>query len=138
MAAERGTSAGRTLAGYRVVALAGRGGTGEVYRARDERLDRDVALKVPASRYAADPVFRARLLRESRLAASLDHPNVVPVYDAGESDGLVFIAMRCVDGCDLAGELRPGRSRGSGRSRWQPRWPPPWTRPMSRASCTAT
>ena len=100
--------AGATLAGYRVIELAGRGGTGEVYRARDERLHRDVALKLLSPEYAADAAFRARLVRESQLAASLDHPNVVPVYDAGEADGQVYIAMRFVDGTDLAAELRQG------------------------------
>jgi hypothetical protein len=99
---------GGTLAGYRVLELAGRGGTGEVYRARDERLQRDVALKLLSPDFAADATFRARLVRESQLAASLDHPNVVPVYDAGESDGHVFIAMRFVDGTDLGAELRQG------------------------------
>ena len=100
--------AGGTLAGYRVLELAGRGGTGEVYRARDERLQRDVALKLLSPDYASDATFRARLVRESQLAASLDHPNVVPVYGAGESDGHVFIAMRFVDGTDLGAELRQG------------------------------
>ncbi len=103
-----GIAPGSVLAGYRVESLAGRGGTGEVYRARDERLDRDVALKLLAPRYAVDPGFRARLLRESRLAAGLDHPNVVPVYDAGQADGQVFIAMRFVDGADLGTELGRG------------------------------
>src|SRR6478752_10762641 len=99
---------GGTLAGYRVLELAGRGGTGEVYRARDEGLQRDVALKLLSPDFAADATFRARLVRESRLAASLDHPNVVPVYDAGEADGHVFIAMRFVDGTDLGDEIRRG------------------------------
>ena len=100
---------GALLAGYRVVELAGRGGTGVVYRARDERLDRDVALKVLSAEFAADPAFRARLVRESQLAASLDHPNVIPVYDAGEAADHVFIAMRYVDGTDLAAEIRRNR-----------------------------
>ena len=71
---------------------------GEVYRAWDARLERNVALKILAPSYAEDDAFRERLLRESRLAASLDHPNVVPVYDAGEADGRFFLAMRYVDG----------------------------------------
>jgi len=93
MTVEGRIAAGARLAGYRVLAVAGRGGTGTVYRARDERLSRDVALKVLARDYAADPTFRTRSVRESRLAASLDHPNVVPVYDTGEADGHLFIAM---------------------------------------------
>jgi serine/threonine protein kinase len=79
---------------------------GEVYLARDTRLGRPVALKVLPERFALDERFRERLLRESRLAASLDHPNVVPVYDAGEADGRLFIAMRYVDGVDLKALLR--------------------------------
>jgi YVTN family beta-propeller protein len=97
---------GTELAGYRVGALRGRGGMGEVYRALDLRLDRPVALKVLAPRLADDERFRDRMLRESRLAASLDHPNVIPVYEAGEADGRLFIAMRWVEGTDLKALLR--------------------------------
>jgi len=102
---------GRSIAvtgvpGYRVEALIGRGGMGEVYRAVDERLGRPVALKVLTDSLAADERYRARLLEESRRAASLDHPNVVPVYEAGEADGLLFIAMRYVTGTDLRALLR--------------------------------
>jgi YVTN family beta-propeller protein len=97
---------GTELAGYRVGALRGRGGMGEVYRALDLRLDRPVALKVLAPRLAGDERFRDRMLRESRLAASLDHPNVIPVYEAGEADGRLFIAMRWVEGTDLRALLR--------------------------------
>ncbi len=79
---------------------------GAVYRALDTRLDRPVALKLLAERYADDAAFRERLLRESRLAASLDHPNVVPVYDAGEADGRLYLSMRYVEGTDLKGLLR--------------------------------
>jgi YVTN family beta-propeller protein len=106
------------LAGYRVEELIGRGGMGEVYRALDVRLGRSVALKVLAARVAEDDRFRERLLRESRLAASLDHPNVVPIYEAGEEDGRLFIAMRYVRGLDLKallrheGALEPARAVG--------------------------
>src|SRR3954466_4428840 len=92
--------------GYRVEALIGRGGMGEVYRAVDERLGRPVALKVLNDGVASDERYRARLLEESRRAASLDHPNVVPVYEAGEADGLLFLAMRYVPGTDLKALLR--------------------------------
>lgn len=99
---------GMVVAGYLVEELIGRGGMGDVYRARDERLERNVALKILAPRYAEDDDFRERLLKESRLAASLDHPNVVPVYDAGEVDGQLFLAMRYVEGTDLKAQLRRG------------------------------
>ena len=103
---EVGIASGVEIGGYRVAELIGRGGMGEVYRAHDDRLDRNVALKILASRYADDDAFRERLLRESRLAASLDHPNVVPVYDAGEADVGFYLAMRYVDGADLRAVLR--------------------------------
>jgi YVTN family beta-propeller protein len=99
-------ASGVEIAGYRVEELIGRGGMGEVYRAHDGRLDRNVALKLLAPRYADDDGFRERLLRESRLAASLDHSNVVPVYDAGEAEEGFFLAMRYVEGSDLRAVLR--------------------------------
>src|SRR3954467_1127407 len=88
------------VAGYRIVEELGRGGTSIVYRAEHVRLGRSAALKllVPA---LGEADFRDRFLRESQLAASLDHPNIVPVYDAGEEDGLLYIAMACVEGSDL-------------------------------------
>jgi streptogramin lyase len=92
---------GSELAGYRVEALLGRGGMGVVYRAHDLALDRPVALKILAPELAADEAFRDRFLRESRLAASIDHPNVIPIYDAGELAGELYIALRFVEGQDL-------------------------------------
>jgi predicted Ser/Thr protein kinase len=94
------------LSAYVVDQVIGRGGMGVVYRAWDRRLERNVALKILAPRYADDGAFRERLLRESRLAASLDHPNVVPVYEVGDSDGRFFLAMRYVEGTDLRALLR--------------------------------
>jgi ABC-type branched-subunit amino acid transport system substrate-binding protein/streptogramin lyase/predicted Ser/Thr protein kinase len=111
-------SPGTTFAGYRVESLLGRGGMGVVYRARDVSLDRPVALKVIAPELAEDERFRARFLRESRLAASLDHPNVVPIHEAGERDGQLYLAMRYVEGSDLRtlldreGMLSPERVLG--------------------------
>ena len=92
---------GQTFAGYSVEGVVGRGGMGVVYRARDEALERPVALKLVAPELAADPRFRKRFLRESRLAASLEHPHVLPVYAAGEADGTLYLAMRLVEGEDL-------------------------------------
>ena len=94
--------AGPQLAGYRVGELLGRGGMGEVYRADDVRLGRTVALKVLAPGLGTED----GLLRESRLAAGLDHPNVVPIFEAGDDGGRLFIAMRYVAGGDLRGLLR--------------------------------
>ena len=92
---------GAQIGGYRIESLLGRGGMGVVYLAHHERLDRKVALKVLAPELVQDEEFRERFVRESRLAASLDHPNVIPLYDADEVDGLLYIAMRYVEGPDL-------------------------------------
>jgi serine/threonine-protein kinase len=92
---------GSVLAGYRIEALLGRGGMGVVYVAQDLSLGRRVALKLLAPELASDGAFRERFLRESRLAASIDHPNVIPIYEAGETEGTLFIAMRYVEGTDL-------------------------------------
>ena len=92
---------GSTLAGYRVEALIGRGGMGVVYRATDLSLERPVALKLIAPELAQDERFRSRFLKEPRMAAALDHPNVLPIYEAGESDGQLYLAMRYVEGHDL-------------------------------------
>jgi predicted Ser/Thr protein kinase len=92
---------GDRVAGYEVEEVIARGGMGVVYRAHQVGLGRSVALKVIAADRAEDPVFRARFVREARLAASLDHPNVIPVFAAGDDDGELFIAMRLVDGPDL-------------------------------------
>jgi YVTN family beta-propeller protein len=106
MAEGYGTTVGERIGAYQLEALIGRGGMGEVYRAHDDRLDRNVALKILTPRLADDDAFRERLVRESRLAASLDHPNVVPVYDAGDADGRFYLAMRYVEGTDLRALLR--------------------------------
>lgn len=107
---------GTSLGGFRIDAKIGEGGMGVVYRAEQLALLRPVALKLIAREFANDAAFRERFERESRLAASIDHPNVVPVFEAGEVDGLLFIAMRCVEGSDLRavieseGRLVPGRA----------------------------
>jgi len=94
------------IAGYRIEARVGRGGMGEVYRAVQLNLGRRVALKVLAPELAADDRFRRRFLRESRIAAGIDHPSIIPIYESGEGGGLLYIAMRYVDGPDLATILR--------------------------------
>jgi YVTN family beta-propeller protein len=107
---------GTELAGYRIERVLGRGGMSVVYLAHDPRLKRNVALKLLAPGLAEDDGFRVRFLRESQLAASLDHPNVVPVYEAGEVDGLLYIAMRYVPGTDLRALLRAEGSLVSERA----------------------
>ena len=111
------------LAHYRIIGRLGAGGMGEVYRARDEQLDRDVAVKVlPASSFD-DPTARARLVREARAAAALNHPNICTVYEVGEADGQAYIAMELVEGQTLSAMLhgrsaarRPGRRTTGGSS----------------------
>ncbi len=105
------TQGGRTLTdlwlpGYRIDAVIGHGGMATVYRAEQLSLDRQVALKIMAPDLAQDPAFRARFLRESRIAARLEHPHIVPIFDAGEADGVLFIAMRYIAGSDLRSLLR--------------------------------
>jgi Protein kinase domain len=101
---------GDQFAGCRIDAVAGRGGMGVVYRATDLQLGRPVALKLLAGDRAADPEFRERFQRESRMAAAIEHPNVIPVYAAGEEDGRLYLVMRYVAGTDLQQELRRLRS----------------------------
>jgi len=97
---------GSDFLGYRIEDLLGRGGMGVVYRAYDLRLKRTVALKLVAPALARDERFRDRFARESELVMSLEHPNVVPIYDAGDVDSHVYLAMRLVDGTDLGSLLR--------------------------------
>jgi hypothetical protein len=107
---------GERFAGCRIEAVAGRGGMGVVYRATQLALSRRVALKVVAPEGVADRDFTERFGREVRMAASIDHPNIVPVYGAGEEAGRLYLVMRYVDGTDLqalvrrAGRLEPARA----------------------------
>ena len=93
---------GSDLAGYRIEMLLGAGGMGAVYLAYDPRLERRVALKVVPHDVGANAAVTDRFLRESRLAAAIEHPNIVPVHQTGDENGTLFIAMRCVEGSDLA------------------------------------
>ncbi|MFE9257956.1 serine/threonine-protein kinase [Streptomyces sp. NPDC006879] len=97
---------GREFAGYQVEQEIGRGGMAIVYRAHDLRLDRTVALKLLAPELARNDSFRGRFTHESKVAAAIDHPHIVPIFAAGESDGLLYIAMRYVPGQDLCALLR--------------------------------
>jgi len=136
-------AAGHTLAHYRVTAAIGAGGMGEVYRATDTELGRDVAIKLLPAEVAHDPERLARFEREAKLLAALNHPNIGHVYgfeSATLDDGSIirFLAMELVEGEDLALRLSTGRfpsrkpSRSRGRSRRRSR------KPTRRASSTAT
>jgi Protein kinase domain len=113
-----GFAAGSQVASYEIVEQIGRGGMAVVYRARDLRLNRWVALKILVPELALDDVFRQRFIRESRAAAAVDHPNIIPIFEAGEASGVLFIAMRYVSGQDVrslidrAGALPPARAAG--------------------------
>jgi non-specific serine/threonine protein kinase len=96
-----GTAAEETLGPYRLLRELGHGGMGLLYEAEHIQLERKVALKLLAPKLAADPSFRERFVRESQLLAAMEHPNIIPIYDAGEVDGLLYIAMRLVEGSDL-------------------------------------
>jgi DNA-binding beta-propeller fold protein YncE/tRNA A-37 threonylcarbamoyl transferase component Bud32 len=101
---------GSHVAGYRLDEQIGRGGMAVVYRAYDSRLERRVALKILAPELAQDDEFRQRFIRESRAAAAVDHHNIIPIYEAGEAGGVLFIAMRFVDGRDVQSLInRQGR-----------------------------
>ncbi len=107
---------GSDFLGYRIEELVGRGGMGVVYRAYDLRLKRTVALKLVTPELALDERFRERFARETELAMALEHPNVVPIHDAGDADGRLYLAMRLVEGTDLRallateGALEPARA----------------------------
>lgn len=107
---------GDQLGDFEVVEVAGAGGMGVVYKARQQSLDRDVALKVIREEIASEPEYRERFLREAKLAASVDHPNVVTVYDVGAEDGRLYLVMQWIDGTDLrrlldgSGRLTPKRA----------------------------
>ena len=140
-----GLAPGSRVAGYVLERLVGVGGMAAVYQARDERLGRVVALKL----LAGDEAVRMRFVREARAVAAVDHPHIIPVYAAGEADGMQFIAMRFVAGDTLQRDhphaaarcRRGGRRRSSPRSRppWTPRTPPAWsTGTSSRATSWST
>src|SRR4051794_5406483 len=107
---------GAMVAGYRIESVVGRGGMGVVYRARELELDRVVALKVIAPELVDDEDVRERFVREARAAASIEHPNVIPVHAAGERDGLAYLAMRFIEGDDARSLVRRGGALAAGQA----------------------
>jgi serine/threonine protein kinase len=99
---------GRDVGSYRIVSLLGRGGMGEVYRARDSKLNREAAIKILPARLTGDPDRRARLIREARLLATLNHPHIGAIYAVEETDGLIALALELVEGPTLAERLQRG------------------------------
>src|SRR5437868_7974163 len=99
-------ASGSDFGSWRIDRVIGRGGMGVVYQATDRRLNRPVAIKLIADDRSGDHSFRERFEREAQLTAAIDHPNVIPVYAAGEIDGQLYLATRFVDGTDLQERLR--------------------------------
>ena len=132
-------AAGTRFAGYVIEGVAGQGGMGVVYRARQLRPSRLVALKVISPALAGDSEFRDRFAHESELAASIEHSNVIPVYEVGEESCLLYIVMRYVEGTDLRAMLAARDAWPQG-ARWESLWssPRPWMRRMRTAWSTVT
>ena len=96
---------GTSLGPYRILGRIGAGGMGEVYRARDTRLDRDVAIKVLPGGFSNDQAAIKRFRREAKALASLSHPNILTVYDVGEQDGVIFVVMELLHGETLRSRI---------------------------------
>src|SRR5262245_40941351 len=104
-------TAGARLGPYEILAAIGAGGMGEVYRARDTRLDRTVAIKMLPDSLSGDPQFRERFDREARIISQLDHPNICALYDVGQEDGTAYLVMQYLEGETLAQRLTRGPMR---------------------------
>ena len=132
-----GLVVGSRVGGYLLEEQVGAGGMAVVFRAVDERLGRRVALKVLAPAFAADAGFQQRFLRESRAAAAVDDPHIIPVFEAGEAGGVLFIALRFVPGGDVRSLLARGaRWPRRGRRRLSRRWHRRWTPRTAQGWCT--
>ena len=132
-------SSGARLGPYEIQAAIGAGGMGEVYKARDTRLDRTVAIKILPAELSADPDRRARFEREARAVAALSHPHICTLYDIGTHDGTTYLVMEHLRGRD-ARRAPDARTVARSRRRWKSRHrlPTPSTPRTSTASSTAT
>src|ERR1700758_1243210 len=101
-------ASGTKLGPYEILSPLGAGGMGEVYRARDTRLGRDVAVKILPTEFSADPIRKQRFEREAKTISSLNHPNICTLHDVGSQDGLEYLVMECVEGETLAKRLEKG------------------------------
>ena len=129
---------GSLFAGYRIEGQLDRGGMGVVYKAADPDLDRTVALKIIAPEHTQNPDAVARFKIEARLAASLEHPNIVPIHRGGEFEGVLYLAMRFVPGTNLRKVVDAASWTCTGPAGSSRRWPRRWTPLTSGAWCTAT
>ena len=128
----------RRLGHYRILSRIGAGGMGQVFLAEDEKLGRQVVLKVLSPELAGDSAHLARFPREARALATLNHPGIVTVYSVEEDEGEHFFTMELVKGTTLAGRISPAGMRSVRSSPWRSRWRRPWTWRTGRASPTAT
>jgi serine/threonine-protein kinase len=129
---------GRTVGHYRISQFIGRGGMGEVYLGYDTKLKRDVAIKVLPSASAANPMARARFVREARLASRVVHPYVATLFDVAESGGDLFLIMEHIRGRTLEAILGERHSSRRRRPRWPKRWSKRSAQSTARGSFTAT
>ena len=127
---------GKTLSHYRILDKLGAGGMGEVYKAEDTRLKRQVALKVLPAEMAENPDRLRRFQREAELVASLNHPGIVTIYSVEEAEGLHFLTMELVQGRPWLNCCLPAACISTDSSRWRCRWPRPWPPLTTRASPT--
>src|SRR4030095_16159480 len=109
-------AAGTKLGPYEITTPLGAGGMGEVYRARDTRLDRQGAIKILPAALATDPQFRERFDREARVISQLTHPHICTLYDVGDHDGTAFLVMEFLEGETLAERLAKGSRTGASRT----------------------
>jgi len=121
---------GETLGHYRIGSKLGAGGMGEVWRATDTKLGREVAIKVLTGAFARDPERLARFEREARVLASLNHPNIAAIYGFEQIDGVPFLVLEYVPGETLRGPI-PVTKRWGSRARWRTHWRPPTRRRSS-------
>ena len=128
---------GKRLGPYEILSAIGAGGMGEVYRAKDTRLDRIVAIKVLPPHLADSPELRERFEREARTIASLNHPHICTLHDIGHQDGTDFLVMEYLEGETLAQRLKKARCRWSKCCSTPSRLPMRWTRLTAKASRTA-
>ena len=129
---------GKTLSHYKIIEKIGQGGMGEVYRATDTTLGREVAIKVLPAQFTKDPQRLARFEREAKLLASLNHPNIAAIYGLGEDEGIRFLSLELVPGETLAERVAKGQSLSKSPWRSAARLPRAWKPPMKKASSTAT
>ncbi len=129
---------GKTLSHYKVIEKIGQGGMGEVYRAEDTNLSRDVAIKVLPEQFTKDPQRLARFEREAKLLASLNHPNIAAIYGLEEADGKRFLVLELVEGQTLAEKVAKGQCQLRKPWRYAARLPRELKRLMRKVSSTAT